>query len=279
MTGELTPLLASALVLGFFGSAHCLGMCGGIAAALGQALPPESTVRGVLHAGVYSCGRITSYALAGAAVGFFGEAFAAGSGLSIALRILAGVLILGFGLHVAGWWNGLVAIERIGLVGWRRLAPLARRIGRPDRLGKTFALGMVWGWLPCGLVYAALIGAAATGGALSGAAFMACFGLGTLPALVAAAGFGARMSTLLAMRSARRTAGVALLIFGAWSIFGAVVPMHGAGHGAGHHSGHAVDHPAAPATQGVSEHPVGHGASATAGRDPSPHASHHSEDQ
>jgi len=275
MTSPLTPLLVSALVLGFFGSAHCLGMCGGIAAALGQALPPESTLRGVLRAGVYSLGRITSYAMAGAAVGFFGEAFAAGSGLSIALRVLAGLLILAFGLHVAGWWNGLAAIERIGLVGWRKLAPLARRIGRPDRLWKTFALGMVWGWLPCGLVYAALIGAAATGGALSGAAFMACFGLGTLPALVAAAGFGAQMSALLAMRSARRTAGVALLIFGCWSILGAVVPMHGAGHGSGHHGGHEVGQASAPATEDISEHPAEHEVGAPPANAAPPHAGHH----
>jgi sulfite exporter TauE/SafE len=227
MTASVEPFLASALVLGFFGSVHCLGMCGGIAAALGQALPPESAGWGLFHASVYSFGRVTSYAIAGALIGFFGEAFVAWTGLSIFLRVAAGLLILAFGLHVAGWWNGLSAIERIGLLAWRRLAPIGRRIGRPDRLWKTFVLGMVWGWLPCGLVYAALIGAAATGSAVSGAAFMTCFGLGTLPALLVASGFGARMSAFLAMRSARRAAGVALLIFGCWSIAGALIPMHG----------------------------------------------------
>jgi sulfite exporter TauE/SafE len=227
MIDSIGPILASALVLGFVGSVHCLGMCGGITAALGQALPTPSIGSGLLRASVYSFGRVTSYAMAGAIVGLFGEAFSASTGLSVALRILAGLLIIGFGLHVAGWWNGLAAIERIGLVAWRRLAPLAQRIGRPDRMWKTFALGMVWGWLPCGLVYAALIGAAATGHVGLGAAFMVCFGLGTLPALLAASGFGAQMSAFLKLRSARRTAGVLLLLFGFWSIAWALLPLHG----------------------------------------------------
>ena len=73
---SIEPILASALVLGFFGSVHCLGMCGGIAAALGQALPDQSAAGRLLSASVYSFGRITSYMAAGALVGFFGKTFA-----------------------------------------------------------------------------------------------------------------------------------------------------------------------------------------------------------
>jgi len=258
------PILASALVLGFFGSVHCLGMCGGIAAALGQTLPERSARPGLVGAGVLSLGRISSYSIAGAAVGGAGEAFASGTGLTIALRVAAGLLILGFGLHVAGWWNGLSAIERVGLVVWRRIAPLTRRIGRPDRLWKTFALGMLWGWLPCGLVYAALIGAAATGELVRGAAFMACFGLGTLPALLAASGFGARLGRFLALHSARQAAGILLLVFGLWSIGGALMPLHGGHHGA-HVAGHTMQPGPAPAVEAQAElGPV------------SPHAAHES---
>jgi sulfite exporter TauE/SafE len=227
VTSAIEPILASALVLGFFGSVHCLGMCGGIAAALGQAIPAQSTGNRLAHASVYSFGRVSSYVVAGAVVGVFGEAFSGWTGLTVLLRVLAGLLILLFGLHVAGWWNGLVVVERLGLVVWRRLAPLSGRIGQPDRTWKTFVLGMIWGWLPCGLVYAALIGAAATGNALLGAGFMACFGLGTLPALLAASGFGAQLGAFLALRSARRAAGVLLLVFGFWSIAGALMPLQG----------------------------------------------------
>jgi hypothetical protein len=258
------PILASALVLGFFGSVHCLGMCGGIAAALGQAIPDRSASRGLARASVYSLGRITSYSIAGAAVGFAGEAFSTSIGLVIALRVLTGLLILGFGLHIAGWWNGLAALERLGLVVWRRISPLTRRIGPPDRIWKTYALGMLWGWLPCGLVYAALAAAAATGELVRGAAFMACFGLGTLPALLAASGFGARLGRFLALRSARQAAGALLLVFGLWSIAGALMPLYGghAGHGGptgahGDHAGHAAAGESTPGVEPASAQ-VGH---------------------
>jgi sulfite exporter TauE/SafE len=247
MMDSTLPIYSSALVLGFFGSVHCLGMCGGIAGALGQGLPDQSAGSRFFRSTLYSMGRIASYAMAGALVGFFGETFSAWTGLTVFLRVLAGLLILAFGLHVAGWWNGLAAIERIGLVVWRRLVPITQRIGSPDQIWKTFALGMVWGWLPCGLVYAGLIGAAATGQAATGALFMACFGLGTLPALLAASGFGAQLGAFLALRSARRAAGIVLLLFGLWSIAGAMMPILGGGHGMhgmqemhGEHSRHSA---------------------------------------
>lgn len=245
MTSPADPILMSALVLGFFGSVHCLGMCGGIAGALGQALPERSATVDLLRAGLYSFGRITSYGVAGAGAGLLGQSFSQMTGLSISLRVLAGLLILAFGLHVAGWWNGLAAIERVGLVAWRRLAPLTRRVGRPDRVWKIFALGMLWGWLPCGLVYSAILGAAASGSAALGAAFMLCFGLGTLPALLAASAFGARMGAFLSMRPARHAAGVLLLVFGVWSIAGALMPLymsHGAADGGGHEHHHSMSH-------------------------------------
>lgn len=244
MSGTVLPLLASALVLGFFGSVHCLGMCGGIAAALGQATPSRAAGEGLARASLYSLGRIASYSMAGIIVGSAGQVFSGWSGLSILLRVFAGLLIIGFGVHVAGWWNGLAAIERIGLSGWRRLAPLVKRIGRPDRRWKIFALGMLWGWLPCGLVYAALIAASATGDPLVAAGFMACFGLGTLPALLAASGFGERLGAFLALRSARRAAGILLLVFGVWSLGGAMMPLlgHAAGHGGMDHGRMAHDH-------------------------------------
>jgi sulfite exporter TauE/SafE len=237
---ELGPILTSALLLGAFGSVHCLGMCGGIAGAFGQTTATGSGRTVLPRMSLYSFGRITSYSIAGAIVGLLGEAFTALTGLTVFLRLLTGLLILACGLHVVGAWNGLAAIERVGMRFWRRLAPHAKRIGRPDRGWKIFALGLLWGWLPCGLVYAALLGAASTGSAPVGAAFMAAFGLGTLPALLAASGVGAGLGAFLGLRSARRGAGVLLLVFGMASIFGALMPlMHAsatAGSGHAHHS-------------------------------------------
>jgi uncharacterized protein len=241
----IDPMLTTALLLGAFGSVHCLAMCGGIAGALGQTMESRPRYMELFQLSLYSFGRITSYAVAGAFVGWLGEAFSAWVGLSVGLRIFAGLLILAFGLHVAGWWNGLAAIERVGMLVWRRIAPIAKRVGRPDRTWKIFVLGMLWGWLPCGLVYSALLAAASTGRPISGVGFMLCFGMGTLPAMLAASGFGARLGSLLALRSSRRAAGVLLLVFGAVSILGAMMPlMHGGQPEASPHAGHShMGHP------------------------------------
>jgi hypothetical protein len=234
------PILWSALLLGAFGSVHCLAMCGGIAGALGQALDAGPAGREVFRQSLYSLGRISSYAVAGASFGWLGESFAAWTGLSLGLRILAGVLIIGFGLQVAGWWNGFATLERFGLVAWRRIAPWTKRVGRPDRSWKIFVLGALWGWLPCGLVYSALLAAASTGDAIGGAAFMVCFGLGTFPAMLTATGVGVRLGHVLASRSSRRAAGALLLLFGSAAILGAVVPaLQASRSGGGLHDGHA----------------------------------------
>ena len=155
-----------------------------------------------------------------------------------ALRCFAGVLIAMFGLHVAGWWSGIASVERAGLMVWRRVAPLTRRLGHPDRSWEIVALGMLWGWLPCGLVYSALAGAASTGRSKIGMAFMFCFGLGTLPALVPASALSSRLAQVLAARSARRLAGVVLLCFGIWSVAGAIMPLVGTSAHSMHHSMH-----------------------------------------
>lgn len=246
MLESIGPLLGSAFLIGFFGSVHCLAMCGGIAGALGQMRPADSWLGSWGHAGLYSAGRVTSYALAGSAVGALGHQFVQQTGLAVALRLLAGFLIMIFGLHLAGWWNGLAWTERAGAVAWRRISPWAGRLGKPDRVWKVFALGMVWGWLPCGLVYAGLAGASASGGAGLGAAFMICFGLGTLPAMLPISALSDRVGRIVRDRFARRAAGVLLILFGFVSVGGALMPlMHGSSSGhAGHaeHGGHDGEH-------------------------------------
>ena len=236
--------LGAALLLGFVGSVHCLGMCGGIAGALGQSLPPGTPTATGLRSSLYSLGRISSYAMAGALVGALGHAFATASGIGLSLRIAAGLLIGLIGLHVGGWWNGMAFVERAGLGVWRRILPLARRLGRPDRAWKIFATGLLWGWLPCGLVYSALVAASATGTARSGALFMFCFGLGTLPALVFASGLASTLGGLARGAATRKGAGILLVIFGLWTVYGALGPVLGAssGHAPGHdaHGAHGA---------------------------------------
>jgi sulfite exporter TauE/SafE len=211
VTGVLT--YAGALLLGLAASGHCLVMCGGISAALGIATARRADGRprrDLLVA--YQLGRIASYALAGLLLGgVLGGAIALLDVESVrrTLRALSAAALL-FGALVASGRlrdSGFALGRRL----WPRLAPLGRRLLPVASLPRAFAFGMVWGWMPCGFVYTVLLIAALQLDAARGAATMLLFGLGTAPALLAAA-FGAdRIAALGARRGSRRTAAAALL--------------------------------------------------------------------
>lgn len=222
---------ATAFLAGLLGSSHCALMCGGIATALGTA--PGGRGRIIL----YQFGRIASYSIAGACAGALGAAagFAfAISGWSEVLRLATAVMVMVIGLDIALSGSGrarwLRAPERWGAQLWRRLAPLAR--GRPQAPPALRALGVgfLWGWLPCGLVYSVLLAAAVSGGALSGAATMVAFGLGTVPAM---AGFGFLGARLPRPEGAlARVLGAVLVACGLWT---AAVPIAALSGSAPHH--------------------------------------------
>ena len=219
MTVE-TGLLA-ALVAGLVGSVHCFGMCGGIAGALGMAGGGRAS-----FAISYSAGRIASYAVAGAIAGAIGAGLAAAAGLGPWLRLLMGLMLLLLGLQVALNLKLLAPLEAAGAQLWRRLAPVARRLVPPRHAGQALALGALWGWLPCGLVYGMLAAAAGTGSAIGGATFMAVFGLGTAPAMVGLAWASGRGGNWLTLRR-RRMLGWVLVIFGAWTAATPLMHMSG----------------------------------------------------
>ena len=257
--GAELPVFVSALVLGLAGSVHCVAMCGGIAGALQQAMPEQGPVESGLRSLLYSLGRITSYAVAGGVAGSLGTIFAPAASALGRVHVAVGVVIVVIGLQIALGGRLFAPLERAGLAVWRRAAPLARRIGRPERAWQVFALGLVWGWLPCGLVYSALVLAAASGRPMLGALAMASFGLGTLPAVWAATGFGALVTRLGGGASVRRSAGLALVAFGLWSIVGTwiLASHHGSPHAAGHpgpQAEHAAEHAPAPAHDASSTH-------------------------
>ncbi|HYM28722.1 MAG TPA: sulfite exporter TauE/SafE family protein [Steroidobacteraceae bacterium] len=243
-------LLTTAFLAGLLGSTHCLGMCGGIAAALGgegRAAPSWVPL-------LYNVGRIASYCAAGAAAGAAGAAAGGllpGAPTGEYLRLAAATVIVLIGVSLAagstagGRW--LRAPERWGAAIWRFLSPpLHRRLPRAA-IPRTVALGMLWGWLPCGLVYSALLAAAASGSAAHGSATMLAFGLGTLPAM---AGIGYLSRHLPRPRgSAARLLGAAIVACGTWT---AVLPL-------AHLSGLAThaQHSHAPAEAAVVA-PAGH---------------------
>jgi uncharacterized protein len=216
-------LALAGLAMGFLGSAHCVGMCGGIAGAL-SAVSPGAATHAVKRSLAYNVGRMGSYSLMGALAGAFGASLAglAGPNGMLALRVLAALLIVVAGLHLAGWSAASARIERAGASVWRRIAPLARRAHSASSPLAALALGSLWGWLPCGLLYSALSVAAASGSGAEGALFMAAFGLGTLPALLSLGLFAGRGASLLRAQSARAACGVLVMAFGVWTMLGAV---------------------------------------------------------
>lgn len=217
------PLDASflaALIVGFTGGVHCVGMCGGIVGALSFGV--SGAVRGrplrfFPYLLAYNGGRILSYVLAGALVGGLGL-LAANLVLlhrgQLVLQVIAALFMIALGLYLGGWWHGLARVEQAGKGIWRHIEPLGRRLVPVRTPAQAFALGLVWGWLPCGLVYSALIWALSAGGPGQGALLLLGFGLGTLPNLLAMGLFAARIAAFTRKPWVRRTAGLLVIALG-----------------------------------------------------------------
>jgi len=176
--------IVSAFLMGLAGGVHCVGMCGGIAGAFSFAVPKHASLQ--LYVACYNAGRILSYTLAGAVTGYLGAI--ASSSIKTTLPILqfiSAVFLILLALYISNWFKGLSYLERIGAILWRKIQPLSKSLIPFKHPGFALGYGMIWGWLPCGLVYTALTWSLASGDSLSGATFMLFFGLGTLPALIA----------------------------------------------------------------------------------------------
>lgn len=221
--------LISAFVVGLLGGVHCVGMCGGIVGALTLGVTPGGPggYRAIFpYLLAYNFGRILSYTAAGALVG--GVAAMAAELTTLyqgqrVLLILAALFMLALGLHVGGWWHGLLRIEKLGArYLWRHLQPLGQRLLPVRTRRAAFALGLVWGWLPCGLVYSVLIWSLGAGSALRGALLMLCFGLGTLPTLLAMGVFAGTLSAFVRRPLTRRLAGAIIGLFGVYYLAGAI---------------------------------------------------------
>lgn len=231
MSGDLT--LLAALAIGLAGSTHCIGMCGGIAGSLGMASTASRRATRLGLALAYNLGRIGSYtamgALAGLLVGLLGIGIAAPE-WGIVLRVVTGCILLAVSAHLLVNWSGLRRIEGVGRHVWRFLGPLAQRLLPVRSAGGALVLGMLWGWLPCGLVYTVLLAAAASGDPLAGAATMLVFGLGTLPAMTGATLFGQTLRRWLTDRRTRRSLGLLMLLFALWTLATPLLAMlHGGG--------------------------------------------------
>lgn len=211
--------LVTAFMAGMLGSTHCLTMCGGIASALGATRAPGA------HRGyplLYQCGRLTSYAAAGGLAGALG--LAAGSGFALArwgqvLRLATAAVVVLIGLDLALGSSIRLRLlrlpERVGARLWRRTLPMVTRTLPAGGSARAYTLGMLWGWLPCGLVYSVLVAAAVAGSAARGSAVMLSFGLGTLPAMLGVNYAGAHLG--LRDGTVARLFGAVIVACGLWS--------------------------------------------------------------
>ncbi|MDZ7788501.1 MAG: sulfite exporter TauE/SafE family protein [Halofilum sp. (in: g-proteobacteria)] len=236
MTSDPTTLTA-AFVAGLAGSAHCMGMCGGIVASLGLGTAGERSgpLRSLGYALLYNGGRIASYTLAGVIVGSVGM-LAGGSlqapGTGVVLRAITGLVLVAIGLQVAFGLRLLQPIERLGFRLWARIAPLARGLMARRGLLAAVGLGALWGWLPCGLVYGMLFAALAAGNPIESGGLMMAFGLGTAPAMIATGAFASRLRRFTHQPGFRRAAGIVVIGLGLWTALAPIMmSMAGSGHG------------------------------------------------
>ena len=181
--------LAFAFGAGLLGSAHCLGMCGGFAVSLG--VQAASTRSNLAKQGAFTLGKASTYGSMGALAGYLGMQFEGWNSpldrsLSI-LALVAGAFLMGQGLISAGVLRA-PQVQRIPVACL--IAPIFRSLQSGSRVLDGFLLGVLTGFLPCGLLYGMLASAATTQHFLLGGLTMISFGLGTAPALIAA-GLGA----------------------------------------------------------------------------------------
>ena len=215
MNGDIT--LLTLFLLGFFGGGHCVGLCGGLSSAFALQLPPGLNRAGLIV--LLNLGRISSYVFIGLLVGAIGQI-----GISLdqtrwlqnGLYLSANLLLLFLGLYLAGISSLATRIESIGRPVWKRLNPLLNRLLPIQSVPACFGVGMLWGWLPCGLVYSASLYALGSGNALEGGLYMLAFALGTLPNLLAMGLFAAQLKNFLQRKTVRLAAG---LLVAAWALW------------------------------------------------------------
>ena len=212
-----------AFITGLLGGVHCFGMCGGIVGALTLGVSKEKSSSSQLAIMLgYNIGRISGYVVAGTIVAFLGSSLIDLTGIQTAkqvLAVIASLFMIALGLYLAGLWQGISKIEAVGGHLWKHIQPLTRKFMPVTGFQQAIPLGFLWGWLPCGLVYTALIWTLSAGSALQGALIMLAFGLGTLPNLLAMGVIATRLAKWVKNPKVRLVAGLLVVGMGVLTLF------------------------------------------------------------
>ena len=226
-------LLVSSWLVGALGGFHCVAMCGGFMAAVaardrqtGKATSPLLPVRAITRQQLtYHAGRLTTYMVLGAAFGAAGTAALETASLlpvQRAMYVAANVFLLLLGLSIATRGTGVAWLQTAGARALGAALPVLRPLLRQPGPAGRITLGLVWGLMPCALVYSVLPLALFAGGPWQGAAVMFAFGLGTLPNLTAAGLLLTRARRFLARATLRRAAAALLVAFALAGIYRAL---------------------------------------------------------
>lgn len=231
-------LFLAAFSMGLFGSPHCLGMCGGIVTAFGLSMQhvSDSKKNGLIL--TYHLGRLISYSLLGLIASLVGVAIFQSIMSNSAPRIVLGAVLVLIGLAMLGLplFNQL---EKFGMRFWQSLAPLRKKVFPIDSFGKALFAGLLWGFLPCGLVYGALMMAIAGNNIATGAALMFVFGLGTMPMLIATQKTVGMLQSSIKHFRLRQINGVIMMLSGLAVIFIPMMMHHNHNHGSHNQGSHS----------------------------------------
>lgn len=206
-----------AFLMGLLSSMHCVGMCGSIIGTLTLSLSPEvrnNKKRLLPFVFNYNAGRVTSYTIAGALLGIIQSTLVMAMDETIGyriLQILSAIVMASAGLYIAGWFPRFAYIEKIGLHFWRTIEPYGRRLIPVKTYSHAYLFGMVWGWLPCSLVYTALALASTAGGIQQSALTMLFFGLGTIPAVMGVGIMAGILTKLSGLHRFRQVIGLLMI--------------------------------------------------------------------
>ena len=230
MSGDELSYL-SAFIIGILSGVHCLGMCGGIVSAFSIGVEPAKSKAKKFQIQLsYNLGRIASYTLAGLIVGGLGaittQQFASHS-LHQYLQTFSALILILMGLYLSGWWRVLTKLEQLGGIVWKRIEPLARHLIPIKGSAQAVLVGLVWGWLPCGLVYSMLTMSLTTASAQQGAFIMLSFGLGTLPNLIAFGMMATSLQLFLKRPVVRKIAGLLIIAFAVYLLADSWWPVEG----------------------------------------------------
>ncbi len=213
----LLGIILTGLAMGLASSLHCAGMCGPIACALllgGGERRPAVILAETLTA---QAARITSYMVLGAAFGVFGAGLYGVINWQSAHLIMqwaAALTIMWMGLSVAGVVPAMAGLDRLFLPLAGRLGTLRHGLATAGGPPQLVVGGLLWGAMPCAMVYAALLNSLLTGSVTGGVALMAGFGLGTVPAVTLSALGLFRLRRVTATQTGRTLAGAGLVAAG-----------------------------------------------------------------